>query len=167
MFDEPRRFARRTGFAVVIVGSQGNLVGFGHGRPPHWITSAAGAEAWAFSFVVSSNPAVPRTITDCMEVCNALRGGRGAATAGNKRLARVWGRTFNALEDFTQEDAQQLIWMPAHGSAGTVGVARKSDESRVTLIDWRANRLVDALAKSAAGFDRAQPQNPRGSQACR
>ncbi len=53
MLDEPRRFARRTGFAVVVVGIDGTLIAFGRGRPPEWINTAAGAEAWAFLFVLT------------------------------------------------------------------------------------------------------------------
>ena len=43
-----------------------------------------------------------------------------------------------------------LLWMPAHTSRLTASTAGKSDGSRLSYVDWRANRLVDALAKAAA-----------------
>ena len=48
----------------------------------------------------------------------------------------------------------KLVWMPAHKSSGHIGSSRKSDGTTISQLDWRANRLVDVLAKSAAGFDR-------------
>eukprot|EP00973_Karenia_brevis_P019612 2690369-Karenia_brevis.AAC.1 len=50
--------------------------------------------------------------------------------------------------------AERLTWMPAHGATHTTGCALKSDGCAVTGTDWRANRLADALAKTAAGIDR-------------
>ena len=47
--------------------------------------------------------------------------------------------------------------MPAHGGRNTIGVAIKSDNTPVTRVDWRANKLVDLLAKSAAAPDRFGP----------
>ena len=41
--------------------------------------------------------------------------------------------------------------MPAHLAHNTIGEAKLSNGSRLTHIDWRANRLVDKLAKIAAG----------------
>jgi hypothetical protein len=40
--------------------------------------------------------------------------------------------------------------MPAHMSRLTATTAGKSDGSPLSYVDWRANRLVDALAKAAA-----------------
>ncbi len=48
----------------------------------------------------------------------------------------------------------ELNWMPAHGTTASIGRALKLDGTVVTAIEWRANRLVDALAKHAAAFDR-------------
>ena len=39
--------------------------------------------------------------------------------------------------------------MPAHTSMHSIGVALRSDGIAVTAVDWRANRLADALAKAA------------------
>jgi len=49
-----------------------------------------------------------------------------------------------------------LVWMPAHQSSAAVGVKVLSDGRKLSWIDWKANRLVDALAKQAA----AQRQAP-------
>ena len=51
-----------------------------------------------------------------------------------------------------------LVWLPAHRTRAAVGVATLSDGRVMSWTDWRANRLVDALAKSAA---RMRPMPPR------
>jgi hypothetical protein len=43
-----------------------------------------------------------------------------------------------------------LVWMPAHQTCKAIGVRRKSDNTLISSIDWRANRLADILAKLAA-----------------
>ena len=40
-----------------------------------------------------------------------------------------------------------LTWMPAHISKGAIGTRKKSNHREVTAVDYRANRLVDLLAK--------------------
>ena len=40
--------------------------------------------------------------------------------------------------------------MPAHQGPGAIGVAIKSDGKPITVLEWRANRLVDAIAKAEA-----------------
>jgi len=45
--------------------------------------------------------------------------------------------------------------MPAHKARSAVGTALRSDGSPVSHLDWRANRLVDWLAKAAAAKNRA------------
>ena len=40
--------------------------------------------------------------------------------------------------------------MPAHQSLKAVGEKKLSSGVRLSLVDWRANRLVDALAKVSA-----------------
>ena len=44
--------------------------------------------------------------------------------------------------------------MPAHGAVHTIGGARDSRGQPITPVMWRANRLVDLLAKSAAAAQR-------------
>jgi len=43
--------------------------------------------------------------------------------------------------------------MPAHKSASAIGTTIRSDGHFVTALDWRANRLVDCLARIAASQD--------------
>ena len=47
--------------------------------------------------------------------------------------------------------------MPAHGSASSIGRAPDSNGNLVTAVMWRANRLVDLLAKAAAGEFQLKP----------
>ena len=47
-------------------------------------------------------------------------------------------------------DPSVLVWQPAHQSIASVGECKLSGSSRMSLLDWRAKRLVDALAKQAA-----------------
>ena len=148
-------FARRTGFGVAIVDAAGKLIGFGAGAPPDWISDAAGAESWAFAKILQWTPFVPRVITDCLGILTAMGKGPSAARAASNPLARVWQMVFRAHDDspFTREELRRVVWMPSHGSALTIGVSKRSDGRVVSPMDWRANRLVDALAKLAASSD--------------
>eukprot|EP00973_Karenia_brevis_P035504 4893570-Karenia_brevis.AAC.1 len=47
LFDEAKRYARRTGFGIVVLDASGSLIGLACGVPPAWIKDAAGAELWA------------------------------------------------------------------------------------------------------------------------
>ena len=47
------------------------------------------------------------------------------------------------------ELAERLIWMPSHTSRGGSSDRLKSDGTKLTAVDWRANRLADANAKAA------------------
>ena len=60
LYDEPWRFARRTGFGIVVVSRAGSLVACGSGRPPHWVHDAAGAEIRAFPVVTRMTTRLPR-----------------------------------------------------------------------------------------------------------
>eukprot|EP00973_Karenia_brevis_P047134 6541827-Karenia_brevis.AAC.1 len=48
------------------------------------------------------------------------------------------------------EMLQKLKWIPAHGAVDIIGRALDSNGQKITAVEWRANRLVDALAKKAA-----------------
>jgi len=48
-----------------------------------------------------------------------------------------------------------LVWMPAHQTTSAIGCKELSNGDNLTVADWRANRLVDALAKQAATGRRA------------
>jgi hypothetical protein len=137
------------GFGVVVLDRRNSLVAYGRGVPPAWVKDAAGAEAWAFTAILRLGPAVPRTVTDCLNVVSAVIGGRGRATSAKSPLARIWGPAFDILDDIGFV-GDELQWMPAHGGQSSIGVATTSHGSTLTAAQWRANRLVDLLAKSAA-----------------
>ena len=82
------------------------------------------------------------------------------ATAPSRTLARIWCEIAHILDgDVTSLAEQQLlIWQPAHLPASAIGEAKCSDGRRLTVIDWRANRLADALAKQAARIGRADKE---------
>ena len=157
----PRRKRLATGgFGVAAVSRSGDLCAWGWGVPPHWCDSASAAEAWALSIVLRLSPGHSYIVTDCLGLVNTARQGTPAAMTSKKHLARVWKHIANSLdgklEVLTQGNA--LVWMPAHRSATAIGNARKSNHKFVTARDWRANRLVDGLAKHAASQG-AAPQS--------
>ena len=143
---------RSTGFGVVVVAADGKLLGYGYGTPPSRIAIAAAAELWAIDFVLAMCPSPPRMKTDCMSILTAARGGSLNATSAARPLARLW----RSIEDTLDGDSSQLLgegvlsWIPAHLSIRAVGERKLPDGSRLTMIDWRANRLVDILAKRGA-----------------
>ena len=146
---------KRLGYAIVLVSRCGSLLAFGNGRPPSWITDSAGAECWAYFCVIGMSPFIPYVVTDCLGILIMLSFGRTAATLATRPLARVWGLIFHTLD---MEIASSLVnndmfWMPAHGAASSIGKKLKSNGHPVNAIDWRANRLVDFLARLAACTD--------------
>ena len=157
LFDRRWALMRRTGFGVVVVSVAGDLLACGRGLPPSWVRDAAGAEAWALACILRLEPGTPDTTTDCLNLLQGLRRGRAIATDASCGLARVWSHIFAALDDDARVAAmlEGLRWMPAHGAQHTIARARKSDGDVVTPVDWRANRLADALAKRAAAEHRA------------
>eukprot|EP00973_Karenia_brevis_P022171 3050471-Karenia_brevis.AAC.1 len=57
--------------------------------------------------------------------------------------------------DYEFESAREMVtWMPAHGSAAAIGSAKDSRGWPIDAAMWRANRLVDILAKAAASRHR-------------
>ncbi len=154
LHDAFKVFGSALGFGVVIVSAEGDLLAVGCGRPPVCIWDAAGAELWAFYFVVSTNPFVPKVYTDCKGVLDGWQEGFESCTTVKKKLARTW-RLIGAALDFNFEQAASLTtWMPAHGSIHTIGVALDSNSRPITPLMWRANRLVDLAAKAAAHKNR-------------
>jgi hypothetical protein len=144
--------AGRTGFGIVIVAYDGTLIAYGSGNPPDWVLDASGAEAWALYAVIRMCNDFPRTITDCLNLLTFLEGGQQAAGASHKPLARLWNMIFPLCDDMVCASIinKLLIWMPSHNAVSSIGTALRSDGKYVTAIDWRANRLVDRLAKLAA-----------------
>ena len=143
---------RATGFGIAIASAQGQLLACGRGTPPHWCSTAAAAEAWALLVVLSLVPFPPVMRTDCQALLSTLRSSPSDATGANRQLARIWvsvaevlGGCFKAFQD-----CDRLVWMPAHTTLASVGEVKMSNGQRLTTVDWRANRLVDALAKTSA-----------------
>ena len=96
---------RCTGFGIVVVASDGKLLGYGYGTPPTRIATAAAAELWAIDFVLAMRPSPPRMKADCMSILSAARGGSHAATSAARPLARLW----RSIEDFLDGDVSHLL----------------------------------------------------------
>ena len=156
LVDGPSKRFSRAGFAIAIARANGDLVAYALGVPPDWARSAPAAEAWALLKVFASCPSPPRIVTDCYNLVTGLGAGRAAATGAKRPLARLWGMIFQTLDGgISPDDVEKVLtWMPSHGSKAVIGHAIKSDGTVVSALDWRANRLVDALAKAAAGRGR-------------
>ena len=152
LFDGKWSMLHSTGFGIAAVGPGNSLIAYGAGRPPAWVKDAAGAEAWALAVVISMCPEMPHTVTDCYNLLTTLGKGKAIAVNAKSPLARIWAKIFDTLECTTCSDAllQKLKWMPAHGASSSIGRALDSNGNTLTAVEWRANRLVDALAKMAA-----------------
>ena len=161
LFDEYKRYARRTGFGIVVVSSDGSLVGLGNGVPPDWIVDAAGAELWALYSVAALDAELPMIVTDCKGLLDTLRGVPASACAHDKALARTWNMLRHILDDDFTQGARQVRWMPSHTSAHAIGSVPASDGQYITATMWRANRLADALAKAAASENRLPKWVPK------
>ncbi len=151
---------RVTGFGIVVATREGRLLGYGFGWPPSWCATAAAAEAWALQTVISICPFPPAIRTDCQSLLDTARAGTLRATAASKPLARVWRLIADAMgtDVSTLMAGGLLVWLPAHLGHSAIGEVKLSDGSRLTAVDWRANRLVDKLAKIAAGAH-AEPES--------
>ena len=143
---------RRLGSAVVVVSASGALLAIGWARPPPATPTAAAAEAFALAEILCAVPQVDRVITDCKSLLDSAAGGRQRATRAAAPLAATWLRIASALDGRLAALVTdgRLVWMPSHTASALVGVARKSDGAFVTMTDWRANRLADAIAKAVA-----------------
>ena len=83
-----------------------------------------------------------------------------AALQSKRALARTWRMIVQVLDgDFTLARGM-VTWMPAHGSVASIGCAKDSRSRPVDATMWRANRLVDLLAKAAAAPHRL-PESAR------
>jgi hypothetical protein len=137
---------------ALVTAADGRLVGYGQGAPPHWCKTAAAAEAWALYTVVGQTAFIPAMRTDCLSLIATAAAGVIKATDPRKVLARIWVLLAAALDGELQmlADHRALIWIPAHTSPASIGEIKRSDGMRLSHVDWRANRLADALAKQAA-----------------
>ena len=116
------------------------------------VRHCAAAEAWALLQVLTMLPFPPEMRTDCMSLLHTIRGSSTEAGCANRQLARIWRAVANVLGRCFKpvHEAQQLVWLPAHTTTNAVGEAKLSNGRRLSMIGWRANRLVDALAKLSA-----------------
>ncbi len=105
----------------------------------------------------------PKMRTDCLGLLTTARQGSGIATGPGRPLARIWRAIAEILDGDVTAWARRdlLVWEPAHQTVHAVGERVCSDGRRLSTIDWRANRLVDALAKQAASAVRASKATVR------
>ena len=152
MLDGEWRDFRAVGFAIVIVSCSQELLAYGNGCTPAWCGTAAAAEAWALFVALSLCPSPPTVKTDCLALLHTAEGGLARATDASRPLARIWAAIGNVMDGdiYALVADRHLTWMPAHQSLATVGSRTLSDGVQVSVVDWRANRLADALAKQAA-----------------
>ena len=138
------------GFGVLAVDERNVVVAAGYGTPPPWISTIPGVEAWAIRVALQHSLSARSITTDCLSI--VASSGNAATLAKNAScpLARVWAFLAGPLEDLQTP----LIWCPAHLSLREAHTRTKSNGSTMTFKDWRANRLVDALAKKGAELRR-------------
>ena len=163
MFGKQWKYYRATGFGVVVASRDGELLGYGLGNAPGWCSTAASAEAWALQVVLSQCPFPPQMRTDCLSLLKTAEHGAASATASSRMLARIWSLMASHLDGDIASlvGSGNLVWMPAHQTLAMVGEKKLSNGARLSNVDWRANRLVDALAKMAAGMFVAPPEVTR------
>jgi hypothetical protein len=157
MFEGAWEDFRAIGFALVLVTGCGDLAAYGFGVPPSWCRTAAAAEAWALYEALAQEPFAPRLRTDCQSLLATAREGEVQAIAASRPLARVWRLIANTLDGDLESlvSSGRLVWMPAHQQLSAIDSKSLSNGKLLTGVDWRANRLVDALAKVAAASRRA------------
>ena len=143
---------RVTGFGIAVVATVGDLLAYGMGWPPSWCATASAAEAWTLQIVLEHCPFPPAVRTDCMAVIASAQGGTAAATHHSRPLAKIWKTIAQIVgQDIaTLVSNGKLVWVPAHRLITDIGEAKLGNGARFTSTDWRANRLVDKLAKLAA-----------------
>ena len=148
---------RAVGFGIVVVAPDRSLAAYGLGVPPCWCRTAAAAEAWALHVALKETAFPPKLRTDCQCLLTTAREGAMQATGPARPLARIWGLIATSLDGQIESIVERgnLVWMPAHQPLSAISVAMLSNGKLLSGVDWRANRLVDALAKSAAETVRA------------
>ena len=129
-----------------------DLVAFAEVRLPTSVRTAPGAEAAGLQVCLALCPVTPHVTTDCQSLLTTAAAGAARATAASRPLAAIWGAISTNVDDGLPALVERnlLTWMPAHKSLPQALKARKSDGNLVTLIDWRANRLADAVARRCA-----------------
>ena len=137
--------------ALVVVSDGGELLAVAGVRLPPAVRTAPAAEASAIALATAFSVSPPRIVTDCKSLLTAARAGAARATAASSPLAGIWNAIVASCNgDLTTLADEQLIWMPAHTTARGFAGRCKSDGTPVTPLEWRANRLADAVAKQTA-----------------
>jgi hypothetical protein len=138
--------------AIAICDRSGALVGLAEARLPSRVTTAAEAEAWGIFFAVFVCPFPPHIVTDCLSLLRTAECGTASATAATRRLGGIWARIAASLDGNLASlvEGERLVWMPAHQTSADTARRVKSNGQPVSYVDWRANRLADVVARSAA-----------------
>jgi len=152
LVDGPGWYTGRAGMALVVVAPDGSLVACAMGSPPDWITNSVAAEGWALLEALRATPFPPNITTDCLGLIRQLESGLRDATLPIRPLARLWTLIARELDGVVPDNwlHERFNWMPSHLARGAIGSTVKSCGGVVTPVDFRANRLADALAKLAA-----------------
>ena len=145
--------------AIVVTSIDGDLLAYAEVALPPSVRSSGAAEAWALYLAIVHGLSRQAIITDCRSLLDAASGGITRATAASRPLAALWRRIGAAVDEPVQQlvKGEWLVWMPSHVARARLGVVLRSDGQPVTELDWRANRLVDALARRRA-FAEAAPR---------
>ena len=113
---------KSTGFGIVVVTRERDLIGYGKGTPPGWCSTASAAEAWALQTILTcSFP--PQLRSGCLSLLRPAAEGTAKATEAGKPLARIWKTITHALDgNVTVLSTNCLLtWLPAHQTLATVG----------------------------------------------
>jgi hypothetical protein len=134
------------GWAFAIVDQSDFVVASASGIPPKWVEGIFGAELWALLNATQCSFPGSSFHVDCKAVQLGAKNGPEWAAAPVRKLARAWIPAADALQD----SGSEVVWMPAHCSHKSVGVALLSDGRLMTDTDLQTNGLVDVLAKDEA-----------------
>ena len=95
---------------------------------------------------------LPRIIVYCKSILDTVAAGPAVATAASRPNARIWRIIAHHLDDRLGQllSTNVLDWMPAHQSTTAIDHRSLASGRLIKPTDWRANRLVDALARKAA-----------------
>jgi hypothetical protein len=154
MIDGPPKYAglcARLGWAFALMSRDGAIIAAASGRPPPWIRSVPGAEAWALLQAAVAFGSTPRFRVDCFALVQMYERGWKHATGAGNASADIWASLRTAWD---AEDDVDLVWMPAHTAERDVGVATLSDGSLLSAFDRAGNAEADRLAKAAAAGSR-------------
>ncbi len=157
--DGPTALMGCNGWAFVVLDANCVIIAAAFGVPPDWITDIPGTEAWAITqAAVGAEPGCTHMV-DCEPCLRAFHGGRAAACAGNRPLARVSKLMHDALDD-TPTDA--MMWMLAHATVADIGTKCREDGFLLTLQHLDSNDMADRLAKRAVVFHRVPLPHENG-----